>query len=333
MKTTAHDQIAKKIFTVAPGVWGMKDVFVNFYMIKDTSTENDWVLVDAGLRWSAPKIRKMANFLFGEGSKPTAIVLTHGHFDHVGSLSKLAEEWDVPVYAHYMEIPYLTGKSSYPPPDPTVGGGLMTYMAWVYPSSPIDIWSRINVLPAEGMIPGLKEWKWIHTPGHSPGHVSFYRELDRVLIAGDAFVTTNQESAFSVMMQKKKMHGPPKYFTYDWIAAENSVMELADLHPKVAASGHGKPMRGDELRDALLTLSQHFSEIAVPSNGRYAHDPAVTDANGVVYLPQDNFDRNALALKVVAVTSVFVLALILSDKKKKVKKRKIDNLLDVEYNF
>src|SRR3546814_6540540 len=60
---------------------GRKDVFVNFYMIQDQST-GAWALVDAGLKWSASKIRHMASELFGEDSKPIAIILTHGHFDH-----------------------------------------------------------------------------------------------------------------------------------------------------------------------------------------------------------------------------------------------------------
>src|SRR3954468_24623197 len=104
-------QQPSNMFTVAPGVWGIKDTFVNFYIIQDLNSDN-WVLVDAGLKWSAAKIKKMASYLFGDTSKPASIVLTHGHFDHVGSVAKLAEEWDVPVYAHHMEIPYLTGKSS-----------------------------------------------------------------------------------------------------------------------------------------------------------------------------------------------------------------------------
>ena len=128
-KTNEH--IAKKVFTVAPGVWGMRDVFVNVFMIRN-SEDNNWILVDTGLKWSAGKIMKMARYLFGDNARPSAIVLTHAHFDHVGSLATLAEEWDVPVYAHFMEIPYLTGKASYAPPDPTVGGGMMAYMACVY---------------------------------------------------------------------------------------------------------------------------------------------------------------------------------------------------------
>ncbi|MEO5646805.1 MAG: MBL fold metallo-hydrolase, partial [Chitinophagaceae bacterium] len=150
-----------KFFEVSPGVWGLRDTFVNVYMVLNPF-EGNWVLVDAGLRWSAAKIRKMAGQLFGENSRPSAIILTHGHFDHVGSLEKLAEEWDVPVYAHYLELPYLTGKSAYPPPDSSVGGGLMSSVAWLYPKSPINIWSRVNVLPGDGRIPGLPEWKYIH---------------------------------------------------------------------------------------------------------------------------------------------------------------------------
>ncbi len=333
MKAVQNERIPRNMFTVAPGIWGMKDVFVNFYMIQDEQSA-DWVLVDTGLKWSAGKIKKMANFLFGTDNRPSAIILTHGHFDHVGSLARLAEDWDVPVYAHFLEIPYLTGKSSYPPPDPTVGGGMMAWMSWVYPNGPIDVWNRINVLPADGTLPVLQQWGYIHTPGHSPGHISLFRENDGVLIAGDAFVTTNQESALSVMTQKKVIQGPPKYFTYDWQSAKSSVLELSGLNPKVAAAGHGKPVRGAELRDALLSLSQHFDERAIPEQGRYKDDPAVTDPNGVVYLPEDTFNRNALAIKVVAVTTLFVLALIFSDKKKKKKKHILHkNLLDIEYNF
>ncbi|MFC8689659.1 MBL fold metallo-hydrolase [Brevibacillus porteri] len=50
-------------------------------------------------------------------AKPKAIVLTHAHFDHIGSLEGLLRMWDVPVYAHQKELPFLTGKEDYPEPD------------------------------------------------------------------------------------------------------------------------------------------------------------------------------------------------------------------------
>jgi glyoxylase-like metal-dependent hydrolase (beta-lactamase superfamily II) len=271
-------------FNVASHVWGMKDIFVNVYIIQD-ALEKNWVLIDAGLKTSAKKIKKMAAALFGKASKPKCIILTHGHFDHVGSLLKLATEWNVPVYAHYLELPYLTGKSHYPPPDPSVGGGLMAWMSFIYPSKPIDLQAKVYALPEDGSVPDLKEWKYLHTPGHAPGHISLFREEDKVLIAGDAFVTTNQQSAISVMLQTKKLYGPPMYFTYDWDAANASVKKLLLLTPETVATGHGRPMYGKEMRKQLHNLHEHFSEEAIPAHGRYVKEPAVADANGVLYVP------------------------------------------------
>ena len=326
-----NKQVQSSIFTVAPGVFGRKDVFVNFYMIQFLTTEQ-WVLVDTGLKWSAPKIKEMAAYLFGEIS-PKAIVLTHGHFDHVGSVAKLAEEWDVPVYAHHLEIPYLTGHSYYPPPDPTVGGGLMATMAFLYPNSPINIWKHLKVLPSDGKIPVLPEWRYLHTPGHSPGHISLYRDSDGVLLAGDAFVTTNQESAISVMLQTKVISGPPKYFTYDWDEAKRSVDELVDLHPKTAAAGHGMPMRGKELKTALRELQENFSEKSIPSHGRYVPTPAITNANGVMYVPPKKYDKNELAIKAFVVTTMVVLSFMWKTYKKNKRIRINEGLLEVEYNY
>src|SRR5436190_18175439 len=164
MTNTIHykNNVYTKFFNVAPGVWVLKDVFVNIYMILNPFDGN-WVLVDTGLKWSAHKIKKMAAQLFGENTAPSSIILTHGHFDHTGSLQKLIKEWNVPVFAHFLEVPFLTGKSSYPPPDPGVGGGLMTLLSGMYPTSPINISESLNTLPDNERVPGLPEWKYIHT--------------------------------------------------------------------------------------------------------------------------------------------------------------------------
>jgi glyoxylase-like metal-dependent hydrolase (beta-lactamase superfamily II) len=280
---TTTQTLSNNVFAIAPGVWGRKDVFVNYYFIQDQTTQA-WVLIDAGLKWSAARIKSMAEELFGD-AKPTAIILTHGHFDHVGSLQELASGWDVPVYAHYLEIPYLTGKSSYPPADPTVGGGMMSAMSWAYPKGPVDIHEYIHTLPDDNSVPGMPEWKYLHTPGHAPGHVSFFRETDKVLIAGDAFVTTKQESAFHALTYTKHLSGPPKYFTCNWASAKLSVLKLAALDPEVVATGHGKPMRGEEMRSALHRLGRRFDDLAQPAHGRYVNEPAVTDETGVLFIP------------------------------------------------
>ena len=70
------------------------------------------------------------------------------------------------------------------------------------------------------------------------------------------------------------MHGPPKYFTPDWEAARRSVEKLAALEPELVVTGHGRAMRGAEMRAALHELAQGFDRLAVPAEGRYVAHPA-----------------------------------------------------------
>jgi glyoxylase-like metal-dependent hydrolase (beta-lactamase superfamily II) len=233
-----------------------------------------WVLIDAGLPGTKGMIARAAAERFGSNARPAAIVMTHGHFDHVGALEDLAREWDAPVYAHPLEHPYLGGRASYPPGDPSVGGGLMAALARLYPRGPVDVGARLQALPDDGTLPGMPGWRWLHTPGHSVGHVSLWRETDRSLIVGDAFVTTAQESAYAVAVQRAEMHGPPMYYTVEWDKAEQSVARLAELEPEIVVTGHGVPMRGAEMRAALHRLAREFVHIAVPDKGRYLRTPA-----------------------------------------------------------
>jgi LPXTG-motif cell wall-anchored protein len=314
VSATMEREVAKNIFSVAPGVWRMKDMFVNIFIVQNNHSSN-WILVDTGLKTSAPKIKAMISEVLETGASPMAIVMTHGHFDHRGSLQKLADEWQVPVYAHHLEMPYLTGKSSYPPPDPTVGGGAMASLAFIYPKKPINVAEHLFELPADGTIPGIPEWKWIHTPGHTPGHISLFRESDGVLIAGDAFVTTKQESVFAVMAQKKELNGPPKYFTPDWGAAARSVKELAALEPSVIATGHGHAMYGDEARKDLHKLARKFRQLAMPANGRYVKESALFNDEGVTYVPPAQKNYTVLALA--GATVLIAVGLLLYKKKQK----------------
>jgi|SRR5579871_537717 len=276
-------EVTRPISDVAPGVTGWRIVMVNVYGIRGPS--GSWTLIDAGLYFSANRIRRWAEQQFGRGARPASIILTHAHFDHVGSLRELVEHWDVPVYAHPLEMPYLTGQSKYPPPDPLVGGGVYSLLSGAYPRGPINIGERLRPLPGDESVPGLPGWRWIPTPGHSPGHISLFREEDRVLIAGDAFVTTKQESVVAVAQQRPELHGPPAYYTCDWDAAALSVGRLAALEPNVVACGHGLPMVGPEMEDALEYLAEHFDVVARPAHGRYAHRPAITNETGIVALP------------------------------------------------
>jgi glyoxylase-like metal-dependent hydrolase (beta-lactamase superfamily II) len=252
---------------IAPGVYVLTTKIVNVYFIQCTEDSDTYYLVDTGMPKSGDMICEWAEKWFN--LPPKAILLTHGHFDHVGAVNDLAEKWGVPVYAHHAEIPYLNGQKDYPKPDPSVNGGLVTKLSPMFPNHGIDLSNHVRSLPEDGTVPGLAGWKWIHTPGHTPGHVSFFRESDRVLIAGDAFITVEQESLYKVLTQKQELNGPPKYFTTDWQMAKNSVQELAALQPSVAATGHGVPMNGPKLTEELNQLAENFDELAKPSHGKY----------------------------------------------------------------
>lgn len=248
------------------------------------SGDRPWVLIDTGVMGSTTAILHAVAERFGKEARPAAIIQTHGHFDHAGALEELARRWDVPVYAHRLEFPYLNGRAAYPRPDPSVGGGMMAMLSRFYPRGPVDVRPYLQPLADDCSVPFMPGWQWIHVPGHTPGQIALWREADRTLIAGDAFVTTRQESAYAVMMQRPELHGPPMYYTQDWNQARRSVRRLAELEPERVITGHGPPLQGPAMRAALHKLADNFDRLALPEQGRYLHQPANL-ASGNAYAP------------------------------------------------
>lgn len=242
---------------------------VNVCFIRNSTNQNEWVLIDSGMPKSEDLILKFIDEKFGKHNKPKAIILTHGHFDHVGSVIELVKRWNIPVYAHKLEIPYLNGEQDYPDPDGSVEGGVVAKISRWFPNEGINLGDYIQELPSDGSIPNMPEWQWIHTPGHTPGHISLFRSKDQFLIAGDAFVTVKQDSLYKVLIQQKEMNGPPRYFTTDWQSAWESVRILEKLNPKGVVTGHGLPMFGEELTVGLRNLVRNFDKVAIPDYGKY----------------------------------------------------------------
>jgi glyoxylase-like metal-dependent hydrolase (beta-lactamase superfamily II) len=257
-----------KLREIAPDVAYYTNQIVNLVLIGQPG--GDWVLVDAGMPKSAAEIIETAHDRFGRA--PSAIILTHGHFDHIGSIVDLILEWRVPVYAHPLEAPFLTGAQAYPEPDTSVEGGMLAKISSLYPNEPIDIHEALQALPPDGSVPHLPGWQWVHVPGHSPGQVAFFRESDRLLISADALITVRQDSMYQVLTQKKEVCGPPVYLTTDWEAAYDSVRRLEALSPDVLIPGHGTAMQGEELRSGLQHLISHWKEEAVPDHGKWVRE-------------------------------------------------------------
>jgi glyoxylase-like metal-dependent hydrolase (beta-lactamase superfamily II) len=248
---------------IAPGVhllgpWGRTQT--NAYLVRDASS---WFLVDAGWENDGPRIQAAARSLLGPGLDPTAILLTHAHPDHEGSARELARAWGCPVFAHPAEVPIATGD----------------FTAMERYAGPLDRWlilplmravgrrrreeilagaslaGIVRPLPPEGAVPDLADWRWIPTPGHTPGHVAYVRDRDRVVISGDAILTLAVNSWAGLLRQRQGLSGPPWYTTWDRPAARASIAAIADLEPSVLAGGHGLPLAGPGTAAAVHAFS------------------------------------------------------------------------------
>ena len=226
-----------------------------------------WTLIDAGWAKDGPSIKRAAESLFGPDMPPTAILLTHVHPDHAGSALELARIWDCPVYVHPDELPLANGD----------------FAAITKYAGPLDHWVVLPLMRAVGRrrreallarsslrdvarplepsarVPDLPGWESIPTPGHTPGHVSFFRASDRVLITGDAVVTLKLNSLTGLLLQRPGLSGPPWYTSWSWRAARESVATLARLEPNVLAGGHGTPMTGSGTAGALRAFADQLS--------------------------------------------------------------------------
>ncbi|MGB4717752.1 MAG: MBL fold metallo-hydrolase, partial [Bacillota bacterium] len=148
---------------VTPDVFVVELPLVNVCMVGNpNSVTRDWVLIDAGTAHMGRDITRAAEARFGLGTVPRAIVLTHGHFDHVGAILELLDKWNTEVYVHELELPYLTGQMDYPPPNPFAGEGLIAQVSPLFSNRGIDLGARVHALPSDGSVPWMPGWRWIH---------------------------------------------------------------------------------------------------------------------------------------------------------------------------
>jgi glyoxylase-like metal-dependent hydrolase (beta-lactamase superfamily II) len=254
-------EIALDVFCLGP--WGRTRTDV--YFVRGGPS---WVLIDAGWASDLSRIQRAAGSLFGADSRPAAILLTHCHPDHAGSARPLARAWGCAVYMHPDELPLATADfaammASAGPLDRYLILPLMRAMgrrrreAVLARSSLGDVARTFE--PGAG-VPGLPGRECVPTPGHTPGHVSYFRPSDRFLITGDALVTLQVNTWAGLLLQRPGLSGPPWYTTWSPRAARESIQRLARLDPAVLAAGHGRPITAGTA-DALSAYARFVPDL------------------------------------------------------------------------
>ena len=181
------------------------------------------VLVDAATRYARKRILRQL-----DGLNVHAHALTHAHADHQGASHAVCEALGIPLWAPAAEADAVESgdlRSTMPLNAIT----RMQLRRWAGPAHPVE--RRL----AEGDDVG--GFVALETPGHSPGHLAYWRESDRTLVAGDVMFGRHP------LTGRPGLYEPPALFTPDPARNRESIRRLAALEPAVVSFGHGPPWR------------------------------------------------------------------------------------------
>lgn len=207
-------QIANDVFQISV----MPRQLINAYLVGST-------LIDAGIKTSGGTILRQI------GNRPlTAHALTHAHADHQGASAEICKKLGIPYCVGAKDVPVAeSGRIAETMPNPHHPVLAFEQKYWAGPSHPVDRALR------EG--DKVEDFVIIETPGHSAGHICFWRERDGVLIAGDVLRNVN---FFTTMPE---LGEPPSIFTPDPQENRKSIKKIAALKPQVVCFGHGPALR------------------------------------------------------------------------------------------
>jgi hydroxyacylglutathione hydrolase len=207
---------------LADGVWHLKCLpglpwAVNAYLVGD-------VLIDAGCRQSTGRLLKQIG-----GREVTAHALTHAHPDHQGASRDICQQFDIPFLCSEPDKPAAEDPKLIDERQPDKAVAHFFWRIFHGPGHQVD------TLIGEG--DEIAGFRVLDVPGHSAGHVAFWRESDRVLILGDVLNNMN------VMTGVPGLHEPRPDLTPDPVRNRESARRLAALEPELACFGHGAPLR------------------------------------------------------------------------------------------
>ncbi|MBA2441799.1 MAG: MBL fold metallo-hydrolase [Rubrobacter sp.] len=232
---------------VAEGVHRYADGLVNWYVIEEGE---ELTLVDAGWPRSWPRVERAISDLGRSLGDVRAVVLTHGHPDHIGAAERVRRECGATVWAYREEVSRVRGEAKGSSPfalvpalltqlwRPTALGFVLhaTGRGFLTPSWPTEV----VPFEAEGGridVPGRP--RPVKTPGHTGGHVSFVLEESGVLLAGDALLTLDP------LTRAEGPTAPPDALNSSPGQVRESLEALAQLEAATLLPGHGEPWSGD----------------------------------------------------------------------------------------
>jgi len=201
---------------VAEGVWridGLVADCLNVYLAGD-------VLIDAATRWHTwHLLRKL------HGHTLSMVALTHCHPDHQGAAFFICRKFGVPLACHEADVAAMDGTGPFRPRTLIVNrlGRFIAGPPW-----------RVRRVLRDGDMVG--EFRVVHAPGHTPGHVIYFRESDRLAIVGDVLAN------ISFVSLRPGPRLPPSAFCSDPRQNFKSVELLASLNPSLICFGHGPPL-------------------------------------------------------------------------------------------
>lgn len=215
---------------IAPDVWqfgGFPPNAINFYLVGD-------VLIDAGTRWDRRRIERQLR-----DRALSMVALTHCHPDHQGMADYLCRTYEIPLACPARDVAVMEGREPMRPQSPFLA---LSNRLFSGPPHKVD-----RVLHEGDEVAGFRV---IDAPGHTAGHVIFFRDADRVAIAGD--VLRNM----SYLTTLPGLREPPDFFTVDPELNRQSIRTLAELSPSLVCFGHGPPLRKMELLERFVKKMQ-----------------------------------------------------------------------------